>query len=362
MINLNNFNMKHIFNNKNKNFLFESTSLGQLQTSVIIWDETDEIVYLSPLAKEIFQRETKEEVNEKCSWTNLFPAEIVYKVNEHFNKTTEQLHLQDVTVHTDGKHKFKYDLTIDNILIHKKDHYICLLQDLSYIKDLEHLLQDMERLMLTSQLSSGLVHEIRNPLTSLKGFLQLVQAGVKQKEQYYRVILSEIEKLEIITAELLQLGKPLKRTKRKENIARLIRDVIFLFQVQADFREIDFELDMEEDVFFTCNALQIKQILMNIVKNGAEAMQNRGTISITLQQNETSIEIHIADEGKGIAPNDVQQLHEPFFSTKDDGTGLGLLVTNHLVEIHDGKLTVQSKENIGTTFSIILPRENKNEE
>ena len=134
MINLNNFNMKHIFNNKNKNFLFESTSLGQLQTSVIIWDETDEIVYLSPLAKEIFQRETREEVNEKCSWTNLFPAEIVYKVNEHFNKTTEQLHLQDVTVHTDGKHKFKYDLTIDNILIHKKDHYICLLQDLSYIK------------------------------------------------------------------------------------------------------------------------------------------------------------------------------------------------------------------------------------
>lgn len=343
---------------KNKNDLGNS-SLGQLQTSIVIWNGRNEVVYLSPFAKKVFQRHDEQQLH--ANWTQLFPTDIVYKIKRHFEQSTEQLRLENVTVVSVSETKYTYDLTIDRIHINEYDHYICLLQDYSYIKVLEHLLQDMERIMITSQLSAGLVHEIRNPLTSLKGFLQLVQAGVKQKEQYYRVILNEIEKLEHITAELLQLGKPVKRTKQRENIAHVIRDVIFLFQVQADFRNIEFQLNMEEDVFFTCNALQIKQILMNIIKNGAEAMQKEGTISISLKKNDKSIEIHITDEGKGIASKDVNQLHEPFYSTKDDGTGLGLLVTNHLIEIHDGKLTVQSTENIGTTFSIIFPRKIEND-
>lgn len=357
MIYLNNLNMKHKFH-KNK-FETANSSLDPLQTSVVIWNSEDQVVYLSPIAEKMFQKHNERQLY--MNWTQLFSTEIVYKVNSHFEQSKEQLLIKSVSVDCVNETNSTYDLTIDRIHLDENEHYICMLQDYSYIKGLEHLLQDMERIMLTSQLSAGLVHEIRNPLTSLKGFLQLIQAGVRQKEQYYRVILNEIEKLEHITTELLQLGKPLKRSKQRENIADLIRDVIFLFQVQADFHNIEFKLNMEDDVFFTCNALQIKQILMNIIKNGAEAMHKKGTISISLKKSDKLIEIHITDEGKGIAAKDVSQLHEPFFSTKDDGTGLGLLVTNHLVEIHNGKLTVQSTENIGTTFSIIFPRDKEND-
>lgn len=359
MINLNNLKKKNLFNHAYNVRADGDHTLGYLQTSVLIWNSRDELVYLSPLAKKTLRDDYKRLLY--SDWTQLFPADVVFDIKRHFEQTTEQLLLENVTIGRNDKNECMLDLTIDQIHINGDEHYICLLQDYSYIKELEYLLQDMERITLAGQLSAGLVHEIRNPLTSLKGFLQLVQAGVKQKEQYYQVMIHEIEKLEHITAELLQLGKPLKRTKQRENIADLIRDCIFLFQVQADFRDIEFQLDMMENVFFHCNALQMKQIFMNIIKNGAEAMQKRGTISISLQKKQETIEIHITDEGKGIAPQDVGHLHEPFFSTKDDGTGLGLLVTNHLVEIHGGKLSVQSTENIGTTFSIILPSEKEND-
>src|SRR5699024_8880922 len=212
-----------------------------------------------------------------------------------------------------------------------------------------------EKLIRAGQLSAGLVHEIRNPLTSLKGFLQLVQAGVEQKEEYYKVMIGEIDKLEKITSELLQMAKPFKGKKKTEHVSKMIDDVLFIMSTQSAMKNIHFTIDLDDNLTTNCNAAQIKQVLINIIKNGAEAMHNEGNINIQTRLQNDYIAISITDEGEGMPDEFVEQLNNPFFTTKQGGTGLGLVITQHILEIHHGELKVETEENKGTTFTILLP-------
>ena len=322
-------------------------------TFIILWNQQNEIIYVSQQIENYFDYNVKDVMGKK--WTTLLPDDHVKKINTHFELNNNKLHLPNISVTSKQEKVYSFYGIVDKVQIEGKYLYICKLRNVTYVNELKQVLLDSEKLVLAGQLSAGLVHEIRNPLTSLKGFLQLIQAGVQQKEEYYKVMIGEIDKLEKITYELLQMAKPFKSNKKNESIHTLIDDVLFIMQNQSDMRKVQFMTEFDDGLSTYCNASQIKQVLINIIKNAAEAMKECGTIKIQTRSENGFAAIDIIDEGQGIPEELINQLNNPFFTTKPEGTGLGLVITQHILDLHQGELTVQKNTEKGTTFTINLP-------
>src|SRR5690625_413126 len=320
---------------------------------ILIWSDHGDIIYLSKQIQDYTGCKVEELIGTK--WTSLFQDKDTKHIKNHFSMSTDKYLLSNIVLVDRDQKETPFDLSIDRLLFHGEVAYVCQLKNRTYINELEKMVIDSEKLVLAAQLSAGLVHEIRNPLTSLKGFLQLVQSGVQQKEEYYRVMIGEIDKLEKITTELLQMAKPFKNQMKTENVYELMEDVAFMMNTQTNLKHVELEIACDQELTITCSASQIKQVLINLILNGAEAMTEKGTIKVNSYKLNDYIAIDIIDEGEGITREIVKELHQPFFTTKEKGTGLGLVITQHLLELHHATLMVKPNENKGSTFTILLP-------
>lgn len=234
---------------------------------------------------------------------------------------------------------------------------IGVLADITEQKKTEELLRKSEKLSAAGQLAAGVAHEIRNPLTSIKGFLQLMRENRGPHERYLDIILPEITRIEEIITEILVLAKPQSRKFRRTNVNRMIHQVISLLNSHAILKNIDivFVDKIGKQVIYG-DENQLKQVMINLLKNGIEAMDDGGTIKIELQkEKEKELAIRVTDEGCGISENQLKRLGEPFYTTKEFGTGLGLMCTYKMVEEHRGTIEFESEPGIGTTVTVRLP-------
>ncbi|MDC3415018.1 ATP-binding protein [Aquibacillus sp. 3ASR75-11] len=237
-----------------------------------------------------------------------------------------------------------------------KDQIVSITKDITDKKEAEEMMIRSEKMSVAGQLAAGVAHEIRNPLTSLKGFLQLLQAGIDSKEEYYTIMKEEIEKIETITSELLFVSKPMTEVKKVELLSTLLNDVVTLLQAQAKLFTIEIQVNIHKEIFVYCDRLQIKQVFINLIKNAVEEMQESGgKIQIIADATASICTIDIVDEGPGIPNNIIDKLKEPFFTTKKHGTGLGLMITSQILEKHDGNLEILQNQGKGSTFRVILP-------
>lgn len=232
---------------------------------------------------------------------------------------------------------------------------LAIAKDISDKKQAEEMLIRSEKMSIAGQLAAGIAHEIRNPLTSLKGFIQLLQAGINDKDAYYKIMMEELEKINTITSELLFISKPMTDEKDEESLSIMLDDVVTLLNTQANLYNIDIQLDVLEDVMVYCDKSQLKQVFINLIKNAIEEMDNGGKIEIVVEATNHSSFIHIKDEGPGIPHHLIHKLKEPFFTTKKNGTGLGLMISNQIIESHRGHLSIQSEIGKGSIFTIELP-------
>jgi len=236
------------------------------------------------------------------------------------------------------------------------EHIVIISRDISERKKSEEILLQSEKLSIVGELAAGVAHEIRNPLTTIKGFIQLYKKENRMIE-YNDLILSELERIEIITSELLSLGKPQAVQFNRINIEELIQSTIEFLAPQALLNKIQFELECKElnlQVFGEKN--QLKQVLLNIIKNAMEAMASGGVITIGVQKTlDGECLLTIKDQGHGIPEEILPRLGEPFYSLKEKGTGLGLMICHKIIKQHNGKITYKSKVNEGTVIGITLP-------
>jgi two-component system, sporulation sensor kinase A len=230
------------------------------------------------------------------------------------------------------------------------------LQDITERKKTEEQLLNSEKLSVVGQLAAGVAHEIRNPLTSLRGFLQLLDGGMSNKE-YYSIMLDELDRIEFIVSEFLNLAKPQAASFEYHCPIKLLKDVISLLYTEANLYNVTIHIEEQGDIpNLYCEKNQMKQVFINLIKNAMDAMPNGGAITIHAHVMPCNyLLIQFKDEGVGIPKERIKKIGEPFYSTKEKGTGLGIMICHKIIERHRGEISFDSKENEGTVVSISLP-------
>jgi signal transduction histidine kinase len=230
----------------------------------------------------------------------------------------------------------------------------------SYIKTLIKVQDDLyqkEKLATIGQMATAIAHEIRNPLASLKGFSQLQQERNPNSSEFYPIMIQEIDRINFIVDDLMYLGKPKAIQFEKENIEEIIAYTLSIMKQTAQSKGVDIETTFKSSIPpIECDGMQLKQVFINLIKNAIEAMPNGGKININIKSiKENNLLIAIQDQGCGIKEEDILNLGNPFYTTKKEGTGLGLMVTKQIIEDHKGKLKIESISKIGTNVNVILP-------
>jgi PAS domain S-box-containing protein len=230
-------------------------------------------------------------------------------------------------------------------------------RDITEKRKSEELLQKSERLTMIGEMAAGIAHEIRNPLTTLKGFVQLMRKDASQTA-YFDLMFSELERIETITDEFLGLAKPQVSEFKEKDVRQLLDNVVMLLNTQAILQNIEIETVYQDVPLIVCAENHLKQVFINIIKNAIEAMSDGGKITIRVhpEHNETDrVRISIEDQGCGIPEDRMAKLGEPFYTLKEKGTGLGLMICYKFIKEHGGQLFFVSKEGKGTTVHIVLP-------
>jgi two-component system, sporulation sensor kinase E len=252
------------------------------------------------------------------------------------------------------------DVEIRSIpLVYEGKSYLhIIIRDITELKQSREFIQQTEKLTVVGELAAGIAHEIRNPLTSLKGFTQLLGNEIDSNQEFIEIMITEIERINTIVSELLFLAKPKKVNFKDIELGKLLQSMITLMKGQANLYGVTINLHtnspLNEMILFGLED-QIKQVLINLIKNAIESMPEGGDITINVTRNDKMVEIKIIDEGCGIPHELLSKLGQPFFTTKEKGTGLGLMVCYSIIESHQGSLVIDSIKRIGTTVNVKLP-------
>ncbi|WP_027085099.1 PAS domain-containing sensor histidine kinase [Cohnella panacarvi] len=231
-----------------------------------------------------------------------------------------------------------------------------VIRDLTDRKRAEEMIRRSEKLSIAGELAAGVAHEIRNPLTALRGFMQLLRA---RNTDYVDIMLMEIDRISFIVNEFIGMAKPQALRFVECDLKQLIESVMTFMQPQALLFNVQMELKVAGDMdkpLVECEPNQMKQVYMNVLKNAIESMPRGGKIEISIADDmDGYLLTRIVDQGVGIPEERLGKIGEPFFSLKESGTGLGLMVCNRIVEAHRGKLNIYSVVDKGTTIEIALP-------
>jgi signal transduction histidine kinase len=247
--------------------------------------------------------------------------------------------------------------------------YLISVRDVSEYKLIEQTAFQNDKLAMLGKIAAAIAHEIRNPLTAIRGFIQLLDPHMKEigKQEYVRIILSEIDRANNIIFEFLNSSKPTAPLKQIVSVDSLLRESILLTESEANMKGCELHCEIfDPDMTVAVDVKQIKQVLLNMIRNALDAIQEagdgrKGRIDISARREGLNVLITIRDNGKGMDRETLSRLFDPFFTTKQDGTGLGLSVSYRIINNHGGSIAVDSTPGEGTEFSIYLPHSDQKE-
>lgn len=234
--------------------------------------------------------------------------------------------------------------------------------DVTELRRQETRIKEQQKLAVVGQMAAGMAHEIRNPLTSVRGFAQLMSEKMGSDnnpfKEYMEIMIQEIDQADSFINNFLQLARPKPPTMQPCSPNELITSFVQIFESQAFLQGVKLVTDLEEDLPpIVIDRDQIKQVLLNLCQNALQAIKTQGTITLSTHchREEKEVCLSVRDDGVGISPQYLDKLGTPFFTTRDNGTGLGLSISYTIVDRHKGRTEVYSKPGEGTRFSIYLP-------
>lgn len=238
--------------------------------------------------------------------------------------------------------------------------HVILFRDMTEVRRLKQEVVRSQRLASLGSLAAGVAHEIRNPLSSIKGFATYFKERYRDNPadcETAEVMIREVDRLNRVITQLLEFARPMTMTRVPASLQQLIRHALKTVEGQARQRRITVEADLSPEIGeIPLDADRITQVLLNLCLNAIAAMEGGGTLRITLGwQDSRTVRIELADTGSGISDQDLPRVFDPYFTTKPSGTGLGLPIVQKVVEAHGGEVTIRSELGKGTTVTVLLP-------
>ncbi|WP_052087850.1 two-component system sensor histidine kinase NtrB [Paenibacillus wynnii] len=238
---------------------------------------------------------------------------------------------------------------------------LLVVQDMTEEENMRNEMDNVERLTLVGQMAAGITHEIRNPMAVVRGFLQLMrEKSPDDLHSYYHIVMEELDRANSIINDFLSLAQSRISVKERVLLHGIIEDLSPLLWADANLRGQTVELNLDPSMpLLQLNVREMKQLILNLGRNGMEAMGSKGvlTLETRISSDRDRVELIIRDTGSGMSEIEREKLFVPFFTTKSQGTGLGLPLCLNIVERHHGKITVHSQQGVGTEFIVSLPYE-----
>jgi two-component system sensor histidine kinase HydH len=237
---------------------------------------------------------------------------------------------------------------------------VIILRDLRQVKDLENTVKRQEKLAAIGNLAAGVAHEIRNPLSSIKGFATHFKERFSEgspDKQAASILIQEVDRLNRVVTELLEFSRPSDIEAKTVDLRELIdRSLAF---VQEDAAQKSIEVDVSWNTpsdRIEVDPDRLSQALLNLYLNAVQAMESGGSLQVAVSGDDGQVRIDVTDSGPGIAPEMINTVFDPYYTSKGSGTGLGLAIVHKIVEAHRGQIRVFSRPGRGTTFTLLLPK------
>ena len=239
--------------------------------------------------------------------------------------------------------------------------HVILFRDLTEVRELQREIDTSRRLASLGRLAAGIAHEIRNPLSSIKGFATYFREryrDVPEDQRTANIMIQEVDRLNRVIGQLLEFARPMAIQKKRADLQSLIRHSLKLVDKQAQAKEIQVETTLPPEVGpLSVDPDRLNQVFLNLFLNAIEAMDKGGTLSVTLSKDTETpgVRITVTDTGVGISENHLEHIFDPYFTTRQAGTGLGLAIVHKIIESHQGEVKVESEVGKGTTVTVLLP-------
>jgi len=325
---------------------------------VYMTDLEGRFIDLNPKFKEVTGYEPAEVIG--IHWQELVARRNKRTLNKYVSVVRNENRPQIIELEFKGKNGEKIILectSLPMIINGETKGIIGYGRDVTKIRKTEEKLRRTEKLSIVGELSASVAHEIRNPLTSLIGFVQLLQSEDKKHQFYYSIMADELNRINHIAGELLLLARPQEIKFVRAGLQQIIRNVVSLLEPVAALQNVEIIPDFStEDICIDCEPNQLKQLFINLIKNAIEASHQGGKVIVSVEtRRNQKVRISIKDDGIGISKERLERIGEPFYSSKEKGTGLGLTVSSKIVDSHHGKMIFKSALNKGTRVIVELP-------
>ena len=338
---------------------FSDNVVENMPIGLLAIDRDERIVSFNQTAELVLQIRAREVLGKKAE--EALPQQIECLTKEL--DTEEEVIEKEIECPVADGRRIPMDVSVSRL--EEKDGtslgHIILFRDLTEIQELKREVERAQRLASLGRLAAGIAHEIRNPLSSIKGFATYFREryrDIPEDQKTAEIMVQEVERLNRVIGQLLEFARPMSVRKKPTSIQTVIQHSLKMIERDAQAKNIIIRTNLSPEIHeMSIDPDRMNQVFLNLYLNGIEAMEDGGTLSVDLYPEEggRQIKISVSDTGAGINKEDLVHIFDPYFTTKQSGTGLGLAIVHKIIESHKGEVKVESEPGKGTIVTIILP-------
>ncbi|MCM3635292.1 ATP-binding protein [Paenibacillus camelliae] len=349
--------LRHAFDENRRMRLYMESFINHSSDAIYIMDVEGRVIQANKAFEELFGFSAAEAIGNRY---RVVPEHLIKEKEELLRLVQKGEVIKPIETYRQTKdgETIPVSITISPIrdINNEITGFANICRDMRHRHRMEELMRRSEKLNTVGQLAAGVAHEIRNPLTTLRGFLQLQVQSKKLNLDHVRVMLSELERINLIVGEFLILSKPQAVKFKYRDIRDIIAEVSVFMSSEALMHNVVIKENYtNDDCSIPCEDNQLKQVFINVLKNAIEAMPNGGQVHIAIQRLANHVSVQVTDEGIGMDEETLKRIGDPFFTVKENGTGLGIMVSQKIIQSHQGLMELSSQVNVGTTVRILLP-------